>query len=338
MSSNQNKILRPFLISLVSFATGFAICFAFFGLTSTPDDEEKRVQKKEIVMEVGNSKISIDEVEAHFGQSVKRFASEEQIKQRLDEIVTLELLYQEAIKKGFDEEPSVKKNIQQILAQKLLNHHTEEQLKQNPIGISEIKAFYEQNNHLFKRDKQVRLATIFIKASDQLEPKERDEKKKKALQILKEVELIKRKRSGFGALVRKYSDKHPHYSLGDTGYFSADGNPIKVGKNVADAAFQLTRIGQTHESIINSPEGFHIVMLTGRRPAMHRRLETVKRQIKQKLQNQQSVQAKSDLIASLKDKTKISIVDELPDQLFSKFAESNPRQKQGPPPIPSSGG
>ena len=208
--------------------------------------------------------------------------SEETIKERLDEIVLQEVLYQEALRLGLDKDPQVqkKKFLFKIWStQKLLNKQLNGDAKGREIEEDEITAYYNKHQDEFNRPAQMRLADIFISVPVEAAEAERDELKKKAETALAEALLIKGKRSGFGTLVSKYSDTNDKYRKGDTGYFDLEGEPVGIDKKLAQEAFKLNRIGDMPDHMIETSDGYHVIMLTGKRSAINNPLEKVRYQL-----------------------------------------------------------
>ncbi|MCZ7681975.1 MAG: hypothetical protein M5U28_25555 [Sandaracinaceae bacterium] len=69
---------------------------------------------------------------------------------------------------------------------------------------------------------------------------------------------------------------------------------------MAEAAFQIDRIGGVHPEVVRSERGWHVVKLTGRRAAMHRTLEEAERPIRSRLHRQRREDAIQALIDELR--------------------------------------
>src|SRR5690606_4134219 len=78
-----------------------------------------------------------------------------------------------------------------------------------------------------------------------------------------------------------------------------EGEP-EIPVEVAEAAFQIDRIGGIHGEVVQSSRGFHIVKLTGRRAAMHRTLQEAERPIRSRLARERREAAIQRLIDRLR--------------------------------------
>jgi peptidyl-prolyl cis-trans isomerase C len=260
------------------------------------------------------------------------------VEQRLEELVTSEVLCKEAVRIGLDRRPEIRLQIQQILAQSLLEEKVNRPVREREITEQELRAYYNENKDEFQRPAQVRLADIFISVAPATSSDERTQKKAKAEEILSEVLASQDKRMGFGQLMLKYSDTPEKYPRGNTGFFDIEGKPIGLDPNLARQAFKLNNTSQICERIIKAADGYHIIMLTGRRDALSRPFERVKEQLRLRMYRERIEQAQAEYIESLKKKARIDInrgvLGEFVKEQQAKAGTVDVRSKGGVPTLP----
>jgi len=149
-----------------------------------------------------------------------------------------------------------------------------------PIGEDEIKSWYESHIDQYreKEERQASHILIAVKAgaSDADKGKARD----KAQSLLDQV---RKSPASFGDLAKKNSDDPGSASKGgDLGYFSL-GMMVKAFE---ETAFRL-KANET-SGLVESEFGFHIIRVTGIKPAKGRGLEQVRAEIERELKKQRA--------------------------------------------------
>jgi len=303
-------IKRPVLIILLS----TFILLSPFGC-SRKDEGEKPVSKDEgekppVVAKVGNNAITVSDFKNYLSgrpTSSRSRVAKEDIGKRLDEMILEEVLYQESLRLKLDQESEVRRRIRRMLTQKLLDEKLKREVWEREITENELREYYDQNQEEFNRPEQVRLADIFVAVPADATDEEKDGLREKAEAALAEALAVRKKRRGFGTLVSKYSGTHEKYRKGDTGFFDIEGKPVGIDKKLAEAAFRLKRVGSMAEHLIETPEGYHVIMLVGRRSSVNRPLNGVKNQLKQRMRRETATKVREAYIEGLKEKAEIHI-------------------------------
>ena len=299
--------------------------------TSENDVAEKesklsRVEKKtSVVAKIGDSVVSASDLKAYVADrppSSRSGFTNEDILKRLDNLVVEKVLYQEALRQNLDQDPEMQRRICQLLTQKLIDEQVNKRAWTRPITEAEIKAYYDRHQLEYNRPEQVRLADIFISVPPDASDKKRDELKARAQQALAEAFKIKQQRFGFGSLIRKYSDVQGNYPKGDTGFFDRKGQPVGVDVKLAEAAFNLTSNGSIPEQVIETPQGYHVVMRIGKRSAIHKSLDDVRPQIERRIRRQEVKQKRREYIENLKKEADIQINDQVVANVTEEIMDS----------------
>jgi parvulin-like peptidyl-prolyl isomerase len=101
-------------------------------------------------------------------------------------------------------------------------------------------------------------------------------------------------------------DENGKANAGDLNFFevTGDGEPPPA---IRRAAFSLDRVGAVYPELIEEGNGFHIVMLTGKRSALKRTYEQAKRAIRHKLTRERKDAAMAALTERLREEIEIEV-------------------------------
>jgi peptidyl-prolyl cis-trans isomerase C len=306
-----------------------ALCVLLAMGCSKREDSEKAAAKAEeknppVVARVGKSGITVADFERYLADRPMPYGVEPSagdLENRLDDMILQEVLYQEALRLKLDQNPEIRARFRQMLSQKLIDEQVNKKVWDREIGEQEIQEYFEGHWNEFNRPGQVRLADIFIAVPVDATNQEKEILRKKAQTVLSGALASRNKRNGFGKLIRKYSDKHEKYEKGDTGFFDIKGHPVGVDAGMAEAAFELERVGDLSKQLIETPKGYHIIMLTGRRSAIQIPLNSVREQLKQRIRRESIATARQAYIESLKEKAAIQIDSQSMDKMAAELRE-----------------
>jgi peptidyl-prolyl cis-trans isomerase C len=163
---------------------------------------------------------------------------------------------------------------QAVLQAKLLEHRFPEKMK---VTDEQIEEYYHDNlKQVFQRPAQVRASHILIQTNPSMTEEEKAAARKKIEEILVEA---KKPGADFAALARKYSECPSRTRGGDRGYFPREG---RMPEAFAEAAFAL-RVGEISD-VVETPQGYHIIKVTGRKEATNVPLDEVKDAIRELLE------------------------------------------------------
>ena len=262
----------------------------------SPDELNAPIAKvDDVTITVGELQAQINRQSPYIRQ---RYTSLEQKREFLDNLVRFEVLAKEAYRRGFDKNPDVVRTMKQVMIQKLMKDEFENKLKPEDIGEDEMKAFFEQHADDYNKPEEVRVSAILLKS------------KGKAKRVAEEaLGAPGSTNKGFRELVNKYSrDDKTKIHGGDLRYFASDTK--EVPKPVVEAAFALQKTGDVAGPIAGGDGFYYIIKQTGKRKAIVRDFESVKRQIQNRLYREKRTQAQKDFINGLKAKAKIQVLDD----------------------------
>jgi peptidyl-prolyl cis-trans isomerase C/peptidyl-prolyl cis-trans isomerase D len=231
-------------MKMISIVLAIGFLGLFFG-------SEVRAQKgSDPVAVVGSKTITVDEFNKKFNE-VKNMSVNPPTKQQfLEDLVRYELGLQEAERRNLEKDPTVQDRMRQELYKALLEKELGEKVTKIQISEKEMEAYYKKNP-------EIRTSHILIELKPGATPEQRAEAKKRATEIYEEVKKSKRP---FEELVRLYSDDTlTKQTGGDVGFQSR----VTLVPSYYEAILPM-KVGEM-KGLIETPFGYHIVKVTGRR-------------------------------------------------------------------------
>ena len=269
-------------------------------------------------MEKRNIKVTKEELEKAEKDIISKFGSKEQFIQ----LIKLNGVTYDKFKKDLEEEIKMKKFVDSIAMVS--------------IGESEAKKYYNENQDKFKYPKRVRASHILISANpEQIALKLKEEKKditdeelsKKVTEQMKALlakaqklqSQIKKAPSTFAKVAKETSqDTASALRGGDLGFFAKD----EMVEAFAEKAFELAP--NTISEVVQTPYGFHIIMVTDRAEAGVLSFEQSKKDIINFLEGQDKVDILKNKIEALRKEAKIEYFDQEfnPENIQKKIREA----------------
>ena len=254
-------------------------------------------------------KRNIKVTSADMEEAIKTIVDKVGSKEQLDKVLKQSGISAADFKKDLKEQVKMKK-----LAESIGNVD---------VSDAEVKSFYDKNIDKFKYPDRVRASHILVAVNPQemaevikSEPANKDIsdqllQAKVGEQIMgKEVkarelaEKLKKDPSSFAKLAKESSDDTVSAEKGgDLGFFGKQ-EMVPEFANAAFAAKTNTIVGP-----VQSPYGYHIIMVTDRMAAGQEPFEKVKSNIKEYLSNEKHLQNVENLVESLKKNAKIEYVN-----------------------------
>lgn len=198
----------------------------------------------------------------------------------MSELLSRELIYQDAVKQGIDKRQDVQEEFEQLKRKLLIDVALQEAVKKNPVSDKELQEIYDKEIKNAKL-KEYRAHHILVKEKTQAE------------QIITELDLG----GDFSKLASKYSsDKESAKNGGDLGWFK----PQLMVPEFSNAVALLDK-GKYTKVPVQSQFGWHIIRLDDSRDLAPPTFEQVKGKLGQAVQQQRiglyikSLQEKADI-------------------------------------------
>lgn len=221
-------------------------------------------------------------------------------KEMLDTMVVRELIMQQAQKEGIDKSPAVAAKLEDLKKRVVVEAFLKKKVEESAnVSDADLKAFYDKNIDKFKTGEQIRASHILVKTEPEA----------------KEIEKQLKAGGNFEDLAKKHSIDGAAAKGGDLGWFGK-GSMLPDFEKVA---FSLKE-GAT-SGIVQTKFGYHIVKVTGKRPAGTRSLEEMKDQIKAAMAPEKQQETFKKLKEDLKKSAKINVKDDALKALKTKGPE-----------------
>jgi len=231
----------------------------------------KTKDNENVLVRIKGRKITLEEVQARVAEIPTYYqgflVTHNGKIELLNGMIAEAVLIQKAKEEGLHRREDIRRMLKNVEDRILLEAMVQE-LQKDRIAVSdeEVKNYLEKNKEKFANPEQVRVSHILVKRKSEI---------KKILNELREG-------ANFERLARKYSiDSITAPRGGDLGYIS-QGEMIPVFE---EAAFALEKRGNISQ-IIETPFGYHLVKLTGRKKMGKKTPEEIDSEIRTTIQNE----------------------------------------------------
>lgn len=264
-----------------------------------------------VLARVGKREITLGEYAATLERMNEferlRYQSPDRRKLLLEEMIQVELLAQEARRRGLDKQPETQARLRQILRDEVLRKAREALPKPEEIPVSEVRAYYDAHQAKFQEPERRRVAHLEVL------------NEKEATELLKKASTASPKE--WGRLVGAHSvDRSRSTAIGDPDEFAGDlgivakpgvagGENPKVPEPVRAAVFQISKIGEVYPDLVRVGNSFHIVRLIGKTDARTRSVQEAERAIRVRLLEERAKKLEAELERELRAKYPV-VLDE----------------------------
>lgn len=273
----------------------FGLCLPFAACQQKGEIKGRGGNGGPVVAKIDGQEITLEE----FNERLKEYPSlahsgeigVEVKKGFLDNLITRELLYQEALRTGIDKEKETADFIEEMKRRVVVDRFFKKEVDEKvSVSAEEVKKFFTENPDEAKSSDEVRASHILLKTRE-------------------EAEMVRKKikaGSKFEDLAKQYSiDPGSKGRGGDLGYF-------QKGMMVPEfdtAAFKL-KTGEVSD-IVETRFGYHLIKVTGRKEGKKKGFEEVSKELEKKLLTKKRKERFDTLVAELKSKAKITINEDI---------------------------
>jgi peptidyl-prolyl cis-trans isomerase C len=262
-----------------------------------------------VLAKVGNHEITLGEYAATLERMDPferlRYQSPDRRKQLLDELVDLELLAEEARRRGLDKQPETQERVRQMLRDELLAEVRGSVPSPNDISEADARRYYDEHRDDFREPERRRVAHIAL--GSEAEAKAVLEKALGAspAEWGKLVEAKSKDARG------KPSSSLPPELAGDLGIVGPPGHPRGENPNVPEplraAVFEIEKLGGVLPRPVAAGGAFHVLRLTGKTDARDRTFADAERSIRVALVQERIRTREAELEQELKKKYPVTI-------------------------------
>jgi peptidyl-prolyl cis-trans isomerase C len=208
-----------------------------------------------VLARINGEPITRAEVRSFIAQQKQPVAED----QALQELINVELLYQEARKAGIDKDPAVQIEVKRATEGVIASNYLKRFLENLKIDEAALKARYEQEiKKSFTDQKEYKARHILL------------DSKEAAEDIIRQLD----QGADFAELAKKHSTGPSGKNGGDLGWFE----PGQMVKDFSDAAIQL-KPGSYSKTPVKTQFGWHVILLEDSRPVEPPAFEAVRQQL-----------------------------------------------------------
>lgn len=264
-----------------------------------------------VVAEGDGVVISVDQFKAKLEEQSPfvraRYASLDRKKEFLENLLRFELLAAEARRQKLDQDPEVQETLKKIMVQRLVRKSFDEGAATD-VPESDLRQYYDEHKDEFVKAERVRVSQILVRSAPNAP--DRGAREAAARKIVARLKAEQAKNPlAFASLAREASDDAAtKASGGDLGYRTREELEKQYGKAVAEAAFGLQRVGD-ESPVVASDEGFHLLKLAARQPALDRPFESVKAQLAGRVARERRTKDFDGFVQKLRSSAGIKVND-----------------------------
>ena len=267
---------------------------------------------RQVLAKVGEREITLGE----YAETLERMDPFERIRYQsadrrrllLNEIIQVELLAEEAKRRGLDKQPETQERLRQILKDELLRDLRHDAPGPSEIPDSDVRAYFDAHHDEFKEPERRRVAHVVVATEAQAQAALKQAMGASAADWGKLVSDLSMDKPG------KSAAPAPTELAGDLGIVGPPGHPRGANPRVPEAlraaVFEIDQVGGVLNRVVPDAGRFHIVRMTGRSAARDRSFEDSERTIRVALVQQQIREREQQLEAQLKLRFPVTVDDE----------------------------
>jgi hypothetical protein len=265
-------------------------------------------QAAQVLARVGDKSITLGDYAAALERMDRferlRYQSPERRKQLLDEIIAVELLADEAKRRGLDREPETQLRLDQALRDEVLRQLRSSAPTPEMLPEPEVRGYYDAHRDEFSEPERRRAAEIVVAQASEA---------RRLLEVARHATPVE-----WGQMVRKHSLGRKESNVvvpleleGDLGIVSlpgqGGGNEPRLPEALVRAAFAIDKIGDVFSEPIQIEGQYHIVRLISRMSARQRTFAEAERSIRVKMVQIRMSASQQQLLDELRKKHPVSV-------------------------------
>jgi peptidyl-prolyl cis-trans isomerase C len=267
---------------------------------------------KQVLVKVGEREITLGE----YAETLERMDPFERLRYQsadrrrtlLNEIIQVELLAEEAKRRGLDKQPETQERLRQILKDELLRDLRQQAPSPADISDADVRAYFDAHHDEFKEPERRRVAHVVVATEAQAKAALHQAAGASAAdwgKLVSDISLDKPAKSGAPA---------PVELAGDLGIVGPPGHPRGANPRVPEAlraaVFEIDQVGGVLGRFVPDGGRFHIVRMTGRTEARDRSFQDSERTIRVAIVQQKIQDREAQLETELKQRYPVSVDDD----------------------------
>lgn len=256
-----------------------------------------------------------------------RYQSADRRKLLLKEMIDVELLAEEARRRGLDKLPETEERLRQMLRDELMKDMRQSVPSTSELPEAEVRKYYEEHKDEFNEPERRRLSHIALPTLA------------RAKELLPRA--LKATPAEWGELVRAHSRAPSSKDLGvmpvelsgDLGIVGPPGHPRganpRVSETLRAAAFKIAKSGEVYPEVIEDNGKFEILRLTGITEPRSRSFEEAQRSIRVSLVQRLVRQREESFEKELRERYPVTVDEAALSKVKAAPSAGAPRIKGG---------
>lgn len=329
---------RTYLVLAAGLTGGFVI-----GLLAAPMlGGEGEAAPDGWIARVGDEFVTLQdwesEVRMRGGMRPGLFAAAEQREALMDQLLYRRALVQQAERAGLQQRPEVRRSLDQILINQLLQ--TELRPRQESVDVSEetVEQFYLEHADEYAVPARRRVAMIEFESGPMASEESRAAVRATVESVLEQARQLPESTPGFGPLAREHSAHQASRFRGGVLGWVGEGDPSRYShpEVVVEAANRMTEPGALSD-VIEDEEGLYIVRLVDYEPERVRPLDELAAGIRQRLMRDRFRDVETNYREAILAAAEIEINARGRELLQATGEPERTPEPQRPPSLPGSG-
>ncbi len=289
-----------------------------------------------VLARIGDQTITVEEFRTEMarrgGRLPGQFATVEQRRALLDEMIQQRATLARARQEGLDQEPEYRAAIERMLTTQYLRAHLDPELDRLEVTPEEVSAYYAAHRDELLTPARIRAAWIFLAVSAKADAAQVEKTRQRLVAVREEAVKLPAATRNFGELAKNTSeDAATRYAGGELGWLYADqAESYRWGPALVRAAFALPSPGALSE-VLRHDKGWYLLKLVEREEAKPTPIEKLAAGIRSRILKERREAARAAFFARLLAGTPVS-VDEARLAALPPLSPPSPPSPPPPPP------
>lgn len=278
-----------------------------------------------------------DEMRRRGGSRPGQFFSLEQRQALLDELLYRRALVARAHRDGIAEQPAVRRSLDQIVVNQVLQSDLRPRQEQSDIDAAEIEAFFNAHADEYTIPARRRLAMVFFELGPNASDETRAEALERAARVRNNALDLAPGVRDFGILARENSDHQASRYRGGVLGWVGEGDPSRYSypEIVIETANAMDQAGAVSE-ILQDDQGLYLVRLVDFEAERTRTLDELADGIRQRLLRDRFIAVEQEFRDQILAEADIEVRDGVLASLQPPGPPPQPESREQPPSLPAS--
>lgn len=288
---------------------------------------------------VGDQYLTVDQFENEMrrrGGRSGQYHDPEIRRALLDQLLLNRALVQQAQDMSIQHQPEVRRSLDQILTNRVIQTELRPRQQQIEIDESDIQAFYDEHAGEYTIPSRRRVAMLFFELGEGASAETREQVIERAESVRAEALELDVQPRDFGLLAREHSEHQASRYRGGVLGWIADGDASRYSypEVVVETARTLSEPGQISE-LVSDENGVYLVRLVDHEPRRSRSLDELADGIRQRLLRERHIEVEQAFQEEMLAMTDIEIRDDVFERVTPPGQQRQPQDEKTPPAMPA---